>query len=36
MDKVMDGARAKIMAVLNDEQKYEAIISTPEQGGPKK
>lgn len=38
MDKVMSGVRAKIMTILNDEQKkkYEAIKSTQEQGGPKK
>ena len=36
MDKAMNGARAKITAILNDEQKYEAIKSTPEPGGPKK
>jgi hypothetical protein len=38
MGKVMNGARAKIMSVLNDEQKkkYEATQSTLEHGGPQK
>ena len=37
MDKVQNGARTKIMAILNDEQKkkYEATNSSPMQGGPK-
>ena len=36
MDKVMNGAKTKIMAILNDEQKkkYEATNSSPMQGGP--
>jgi hypothetical protein len=38
MGKVMNGARAKILSVLNDEQKkkYEATQSMLEQGGPQK
>jgi periplasmic protein CpxP/Spy len=38
MDKVMNGATAKIKAILNDEQKkkYETIKSAPEQGMPQK
>ena len=36
MTKVMEGTRAKMMTILNDEpkNKYEAIKNTPEQGGP--
>ena len=34
--KAMAGTRARMMTILDDEQKkkYEAIKSTPEQGGP--